>query len=157
MPSSAGILLHRRGALEVLLVHPGGPFWAKKDAGAWSIPKGECEPGEDPRARALIEFAEETGTTLGRRRSCASSATVKQKGGKRVVAFAAEGDLDADAHRLQHVRDGVAAALRPPPGVPGGRPRRVVRRSTRRASGINPAQAALLDRLQETSSATSAP
>ena len=61
---SAGILLHRRGAdgaREVLLVHPGGPFWAKKDAGAWSIPKGEYDDGEDARAAALREFAEELG------------------------------------------------------------------------------------------------
>ena len=61
---SAGILLHRHGGTEVLLVHPGGPFWRDKDAGAWSIPKGEDEAGEDPRACALREFAEETGTTL---------------------------------------------------------------------------------------------
>ena len=52
------------GGREVLLVHPGGPFWARKDAGAWSIPKGELDAGEDPRACALREFAEETGTTL---------------------------------------------------------------------------------------------
>ena len=60
---SAGILLHRRrdGEREVLLVHPGGPFWAKKDSGAWSIPKGEYEDGEDARACALREFAEELG------------------------------------------------------------------------------------------------
>ena len=63
---SAGILLHRRGdaGVEVLLVHPGGPFWAKKDLGAWSIPKGEHEDDEDGIATALREFAEETGTTL---------------------------------------------------------------------------------------------
>src|ERR1700754_4411453 len=58
---SAGILLYRDGP-EVLLVHPGGPFWAAKDAGAWSIPKGEHEDGEDARAAALREFAEETGS-----------------------------------------------------------------------------------------------
>src|SRR4051794_20264689 len=59
--TSAGVLLHRPGpdGIEVLLVHPGGPYWAKKDEGAWSIPKGELEPGEAPRARALVEFAEE--------------------------------------------------------------------------------------------------
>jgi predicted NUDIX family NTP pyrophosphohydrolase len=91
---SAGILLHRPGP-EVLLVHPGGPFWARKDLGAWSIPKGEVEPGEDPRARALIEFAEETGSTLDTQ--LRELGEVKQKGGKVVVAFAAEGDLDADA------------------------------------------------------------
>ena len=60
---SAGVLLWRRrsGAIEVFLVHPGGPFWARKDAGAWSIPKGEFGAGEDPRAAALREFEEETG------------------------------------------------------------------------------------------------
>ena len=59
---SAGILLHRRnGGTEVLLVHPGGPFWAKKDLGAWSIPKGEHDEGEDGLACALREFREETG------------------------------------------------------------------------------------------------
>jgi predicted NUDIX family NTP pyrophosphohydrolase len=90
---SAGILLHRAGP-EVLLVHPGGPFWAKKDLGVWSIPKGEIEPGEDPRARALIEFAEETGTDLGDI-ELRDLGEVTQKGGKVVVAFAAAGDLDA--------------------------------------------------------------
>ena len=59
---SAGILLHRRG--EVLLVHPGGPFWAKRDDGAWSIPKGEYEDGEDPLAAARREFEEELGSAL---------------------------------------------------------------------------------------------
>ena len=93
---SAGILLHREraGAREVLLVHPGGPFWAKKDAGAWSIPKGEYEDGEDARACALREFREELGapppdgelTDLGE---------VRQKSGKVVTAWALEGDADA--------------------------------------------------------------
>jgi predicted NUDIX family NTP pyrophosphohydrolase len=96
--TSAGILLHRTGPSgpEVLLVHPGGPFWAKRDEGAWSIPKGECEPGEDPRARALIEFAEETGTSLDGA-VLRELGEVRQRGGKLVVAFAAEGDLDAEA------------------------------------------------------------
>ncbi|MEA2126256.1 MAG: hypothetical protein QOI80_3038 [Solirubrobacteraceae bacterium] len=93
---SAGILLVRPGP-EVLLVHPGGPFWSKKDVGAWSIPKGEVEPGEDPRDRALIEFTEETGTTLGADVELRELGQVKQKGGKLVIAFAAEGDLDAGA------------------------------------------------------------
>jgi predicted NUDIX family NTP pyrophosphohydrolase len=97
---SAGILLHRgaRGAPEVLLVHPGGPFWARKDAGAWSIPKGEYDDGEDPRACALREFEEEIGMALppGELEDLGS---VKQKGGKVVSAWAAEGDLDADSVR----------------------------------------------------------
>jgi predicted NUDIX family NTP pyrophosphohydrolase len=80
----------------VLLVHPGGPFWRTKDDGAWSIPKGELEPGEDPRDRARTEFAEETGTALGDVELIALG-EVRQKGGKVVIAFAAAGDLDADA------------------------------------------------------------
>src|SRR5688572_1990776 len=97
MPArSAGILMHQRrdGVLLVLLVHPGGPFWAKKDRGAWSIPKGEYAPGEDPEAAARREFQEELGvaaagplTPLGE---------IVQKGGKRVAAFALEGDLDTE-------------------------------------------------------------
>ncbi len=97
---SAGILLYRvvRGAPEVLLVHPGGPFWARRDAGAWSIPKGEYEPGDDPRTCALREFAEETGAALPPG-ELIDLGDVKQKGGKVVSAWAAEGDLDADALR----------------------------------------------------------
>ena len=97
---SAGILLYRvkRGAPEVLLVHPGGPFWARRDAGAWSIPKGEYEHGDDPRASALREFEEETGAALPPG-ELIDLGSVKQKGGKVVSAWAAEGDLDADAVR----------------------------------------------------------
>jgi predicted NUDIX family NTP pyrophosphohydrolase len=97
---SAGILLYRiaRGEPEVLLVHPGGPFWARKDAGAWSIPKGEYADGEDPQACALREFEEETGTALPPG-ELTELGDVKQKGGKVVTAWAAEGDLDADAVR----------------------------------------------------------
>jgi predicted NUDIX family NTP pyrophosphohydrolase len=92
---SAGILLHRtaNGGTEVLLVHPGGPFWAKKDLGAWSIPKGELDDDEDPRACALREFAEETGTRLPDG-ALDDLGSVKLKGGKLVLAFAAAGDLD---------------------------------------------------------------
>jgi predicted NUDIX family NTP pyrophosphohydrolase len=91
---SAGILLYR--GEEVLLVHPGGPFWAKKDAGAWSIPKGEYEEGDDPRVAALREFEEELGSALPAGTELVELGTVKQKSGKRITAFAAEGDLDAD-------------------------------------------------------------
>jgi len=93
--SSAGILLHRAGpgGPEVLLVHPGGPFWARKDVGAWSIPKGELDPDEDPRACALREFREETGTHLPAG-ALAELGSVKLKSGKLVLAFAVEGDLD---------------------------------------------------------------
>ncbi|MCW2951353.1 MAG: hydrolase [Conexibacter sp.] len=95
---SAGILLHRRGPVgpEVLLVHPGGPFFANRDAGAWSIPKGEYDEDEEAQAAALREFAEETGTRLPEG-TLADLGEVRQKGGKRVRAWAAEGDLDADA------------------------------------------------------------
>ena len=94
---SAGILLYRRAddGPEVLLVHPGGPFWAKKDAGAWSIPKGEHDEGEDALAAALREFHEETGTALPLG-ALTDLGTVKQRAGKVVQAWAAEGDLDAD-------------------------------------------------------------
>jgi predicted NUDIX family NTP pyrophosphohydrolase len=92
---SAGIVLYRAGdgGVEVLLVHPGGPFWAKKDLGAWSIPKGEYEPGEDPQACALREFEEETGTAL-EARALVELGAVVQKAGKEVTAWAARGDLD---------------------------------------------------------------
>jgi predicted NUDIX family NTP pyrophosphohydrolase len=97
---SAGILLHRSGigGTEVLLVHPGGPYWARKDVGAWSIPKGEVEAGEDPRAAALREFAEETGTRLPDG-ALDDLGSVKLKSGKVVQAFAVAGDLDPAAVR----------------------------------------------------------
>ena len=92
---SAGILLFRRGASgpEVLLVHPGGPFWARKDLGAWSIPKGEYADGETPEAAALREFEEELGAVPPGGRLLPLG-EVTQKAGKRVTAFALEGDLD---------------------------------------------------------------
>ena len=92
---SAGILLYRRrdGALEVLLVHPGGPLWARRDAGAWSIPKGEYGDGEDPLAVALREFEEETGRRLPGT-GLVALGEVRQRGGKLVTAWGAPGDLD---------------------------------------------------------------
>ena len=96
---SAGLLLYRltNGRPEVFLVHPGGPYWAKKDDGAWSIPKGEYTDDEEPLAAARREFEEETGirpegkaTLLG---------TIRQPGGKLVTAFAVEGDIDPHAIR----------------------------------------------------------
>jgi predicted NUDIX family NTP pyrophosphohydrolase len=95
---SAGILLYRagQGGVEVLLVHPGGPFWAKKDLGAWSIPKGEYQQGEDPLAVAVREFEEET----GQRPPAATPlelGTVRQRGGKVLDAWALAGDLDTGA------------------------------------------------------------
>jgi len=93
---SAGILLYRRGAgggREVLLVHLGGPFWTRKDLGAWSIPKGEHGDEEDPQACALREVGEETGVALD---ACGlmDLGEVRQRGGKVVRAWACEGDLD---------------------------------------------------------------
>jgi predicted NUDIX family NTP pyrophosphohydrolase len=92
---SAGILLYRErdGGIEVLLVHPGGPFWAKKDLGAWSIPKGEYEERDDPLACALREFEEETGTRL-EPAGVVDLGSVVQRGGKQVTAWALAGDLD---------------------------------------------------------------
>ena len=96
---SAGLLLYRRraGAFEVFLVHPGGPFWARRDDGAWSIPKGEHDAGEDPLAAARREFAEETG--IAPAGNAVALAPIRQKGGKVVRAFALEGDCDPSAIR----------------------------------------------------------
>lgn len=93
---SAGILYRRPAAgVEVLLMHPGGPLWGRKDIGAWMIPKGSVEPGEDVLAAALREFAEETGVRLTG--SPVALEEILQAGGKRVAAFAVEGDLDVGA------------------------------------------------------------
>jgi predicted NUDIX family NTP pyrophosphohydrolase len=100
---SAGLLMYRGAgaALEVLLVHPGGPFWAKKDAGAWMLPKGEIDPGEEPLDAARREFAEETGFVppppfhfLG---------SLRQKSGKRVEAWACTGPLEKSDRRAPEV------------------------------------------------------
>ena len=92
---SAGLLLFRRigPSLEVLLVHPGGPFYSKKDEGAWSIPKGEASPGEDLLSRATIEFEEELG--IPATGDFLPLGWIIQKGGKTVHAWAVEGDLPA--------------------------------------------------------------
>jgi predicted NUDIX family NTP pyrophosphohydrolase len=90
---SAGILAYRRrDQLEVLLAHPGGPFWAKRDAGAWTIPKGLIEPGDDPIGAARREFREETGFVADGR--MIELAPVRQKSGKLVHAFALDADFD---------------------------------------------------------------
>ncbi len=91
---SAGVLLYRIGAEgpEALLVHPGGPFWAKKDDGAWSIPKGEVMAGEAPRDAARREFLEETGFAL--EGELVSLGVFRQPSGKRIEAFALQGDAD---------------------------------------------------------------
>ncbi len=95
--TSAGILLYRQGpaGLEVLLVHPGGPFWKNKDLESWSIPKGEVEPGEDLLAAARREFAEELGLTCPE--PAIELTPIQQKGGKTVHAWAVAGDLDPAA------------------------------------------------------------
>lgn len=95
MPAtSAGLLLHRstKRGLEVLLVHPGGPFWARKDLGAWSIPKGESAEGEDLLAAARRELHEETGFSADG--PAVPLGTVRQRGGKVVHAWAVPGDVD---------------------------------------------------------------
>lgn len=150
--ASAGLLLFRRipglpaaEGVEVLLAHPGGPVWAKRDAGAWTVPKGELDPGEDPLVAAEREFLEELGTAPppGPRLDLGQ---VTQKSGKLVTAWAVEGDLDPGA-----VSSNTFEMEWPP-------------RSGRRASfpevdraewfsldearrRVNPAQAAFLDRL----------
>ncbi len=97
---SAGLLLYRfrENRLEVFLVHPGGPYWARKDSGSWSIPKGEYEGDEDPLAAAKREFLEETGCEPGKGPFIAMTAA-KQKGGKTVMAWAFQGDCDPSSIR----------------------------------------------------------
>ena len=97
---SAGILLYRRngGATEFLLVHPGGPFWAKKDAGAWSIPKGQIENGEEPRACAIRELEEELGPAPALdTEQLLELGSIRQRAGKVVEAWAAEAEFDPAA------------------------------------------------------------
>jgi predicted NUDIX family NTP pyrophosphohydrolase len=91
---SAGVVVYRRqgNGIEILLVHPGGPFWRNRDAGAWSIPKGEYADGEDPETAARREFTEETGWSLTGK--LGPLGDIRQKAGKVVTGFAAEGDFD---------------------------------------------------------------
>jgi predicted NUDIX family NTP pyrophosphohydrolase len=97
---SAGLLMFRRrnNELEVLLAHPGGPFFARKDDGAWTIPKGEAAPGEDLLTRAQIEFEEELG--IPPHGNWIELGSIKQKGGKTVYAWSFEGDLP-DSFKLK--------------------------------------------------------
>ena len=106
---SAGLLIWRRrgDALEVLLVHPGGPVWAKRDLGAWSIPKGEIDPGEDPEACARREVAEETGLRIDA--PALPLTPRRQRSGKLVRAFAVEADCD-----LARIRSNTFAMEWPP-------------------------------------------
>jgi predicted NUDIX family NTP pyrophosphohydrolase len=145
---SAGVVLHRRtpNGLEVLLVHPGGPFWARRDRGAWSIPKGEYEPEEDPLSAARREFQEELGMPppdgpvydLGE---------IHQKSGKVVRAWALAGDLDVDAissNTFEVEWPPRSGQIKEFPEVDraGWFPLDVAREK------LNPAQSALLDRLE---------
>jgi predicted NUDIX family NTP pyrophosphohydrolase len=150
---SAGILLYRRGeaGLEVLLVHPGGPFWAKKDLGAWSIPKGEHGEDEDAQACALREFEEELGsppTPAPAPGELLDLGSVRQKAGKVVQAWALEGDLDPAGVRSN------TFTLQWPPRSGQVREFPEVDRAEwfpvdAARARINPAQAAFLDRLGE--------
>ena len=99
MKRSAGVLLYRRAgaALEVLLVHPGGPYWFRKDRGAWQLPKGEIGPDEEPEAAARREVAEELGVVLDG--ALQPLGEIRQTGGKWVSAYATEHDLDPSAIR----------------------------------------------------------
>ncbi len=146
---SAGILAYRQGVrgLEVLLVHPGGPFWRKKDDGAWSIPKGEYDAAEEPLTAARREFEEELGSAAPAGQAV-DLGEIKQKSGKVVRAFALAGDLDPDG-----VSSNTFAFEWPPrsgtmievPEVDRAEwfPLALAREK------INPAQALLLDRLEE--------
>ena len=144
---SAGILLHRThgGAVEVLLVHPGGPMWARRDLGAWSIPKGEYQAGEDPEAAARREFEEELGAPAPAGEA-ADLGEVRQKSGKLVRAWALEGDLDVaqiTSNTLELEWPPRSGKLIEIPEVDRADwfPLAVAREK------INPAQAELLDRL----------
>lgn len=95
MKSSAGILLFKKSPLQVLLVHPGGPFWKNKDLGSWSVPKGEFGADENPLQAAIREFKEETGTAIDG--NFIALQPVKLKSGKVVHCWALEGEIDAEA------------------------------------------------------------
>jgi predicted NUDIX family NTP pyrophosphohydrolase len=150
MPStSAGILLFRPAGdeVEVLLVHPGGPFWAKKDEGAWSIPKGEVGEGEEPLACALRELGEELGASFSLApEEPIELGSVRQKGGKVVHCWAAQGEFDPAGLRSN------TFTMEWPPRSGAEREFPEVDRAEwfdleRAREKINPAQAELLDRL----------
>lgn len=147
--TSAGILLHRGdgGSLEVLLVHPGGPFWAKKDEGAWSIPKGEVEEGEEPLACALRELEEELGSSPRiDQDELFELGEVRLKSGKVVQCWTAEGEFDPATLRSN------TFALEWPPRSGREREFPEVDRAEwfspeQARQKINPAQADFIDRL----------
>lgn len=153
MRKSAGILLYRirNQVLQVMLVHPGGPFWKNKDAGAWSIPKGEFTDEEDPLEAALRELAEETGVPV-KPGTCIPLTPVKQKSGKLILAWAMEGNLNTTkinsntfdmewppkSGKMQHFPEVDKADWFTIPAA---------------KEKINPAQAAMLDELVEVTGA----
>ncbi len=149
MAVSAGILPYRRssgGEIEVLIAHPGGPLWARKDEGAWSVIKGELEPGEYPLAAAVREFGEETGWELPAG-SYLDLGYVEQKSGKVVSAWAVEADFDPDT-----LRPGTFTMVWPPRS---GRTQEFPEIDRvawfdldEAARRLNPAQRAFLDRLR---------
>jgi predicted NUDIX family NTP pyrophosphohydrolase len=149
--NSAGILLYRgKGdSLEVLLVHPGGPFWAKKDEGAWSIPKGELDEGEESRICALRELEEEIGSSLGLTpEHLIELGEVRLKSGKLVQGWAAQGDFDPATLRSN------TFAIEWPPRSGKEREFPEVDRAEwfgpeQARLKINPGQVAFLDRLLE--------
>lgn len=151
--NSAGILLFRLAGseIEVLLVHPGGPFWAKKDAGAWSIPKGEVGDGEEPLACALRELEEELGTPFSLApEELTELGSVRQKGGKVVHCWAVRGEFDPVGLRSNTFtmewppRSGTEREFPEVDRVEWFGPERAREK-------INPAQAEFLDRLAENS------
>ena len=154
MATSAGILLYRDGQTdlsdrEVLLVHPGGPMWARRDLGAWSLPKGEVEPGEEPLEAALREFAEELGSQAPAGEPIPLG-EVRLKSGKHVWAWALAGDLDASA-----IVSSTFEMAWPPRSVNAMQTFPEVDRAEWfgfdvAKQKLNPAQAAFVDRLAET-------
>ena len=134
---SAGILLYRGSwpALELLLVHPGGPFWANKDAGAWSIPKGEYAAGEDPLAAARREFAEELGSPPPQG-ECVESRRAQTAEPENHHGLCASGDFDPASSAIEPLRAGMAAEERATAILSRGRSRPMVhaRRGARRRS-----------------------
>jgi predicted NUDIX family NTP pyrophosphohydrolase len=146
---SAGIVLYRRsaGELEVLLVHPGGPLWSRRDLGAWSIPKGEYADGEEPAAAARREFAEELGSPAPEDLAI-DLGEARQRGGKLVRAWGAPGDLDASA-----ICSNTFALEWPPRSGRISEFPEVDRAQwfalTEARERINPGQILLLDRLEE--------
>jgi predicted NUDIX family NTP pyrophosphohydrolase len=145
---SAGLLLFRRrsGRLEVLLAHPGGPFWQAKDVGAWTVPKGLVAAGEEPLAAARREFAEETG--FHPEGPFISLGAIRQKAGKEVHAWACEGDLDTAT-----TTSNTTLIEWPPRSGKRIRVPEVDRcewfNSTEARIKLNPAQSAFIDRLEE--------